>query len=691
MEVPPSDDDNSGVIVGIIIILLISVFLIIVLIALGLSDQTTNTPTPVPVQSGTFLSACTTTACNDPLICDGNTFVCKLPAGTPCSDGSDCVTGLICSGICATGATGGLNQLCPCSPGYLCTPQTTPLTICKGAGGTPCRTGADCASDLCQSNGFCAAGAPNAFPCTIHSECASNNCSDGFCQNIGVVSGSLGAACAGLCVGFTGATCISTAKNPITCECLGGIGEPGTCVTATQGILSTCSIFSFCAEDLICFNNTGTNCTGGNTGCICAFPYDDPNTLATGSNCIDGMSPIAGRCFNNNGLGCDRGGLCANAACGGNSVLAIYQFSTSGTGNIGTNYVGATNTSILVASTGPTGIIQPHKMIAITSGNTDVIYLVDKIAGLFVMVYDPITMNVLAPWELLIPHNSITTIGNITSNKTLIDVGINEEFFIVAFDEIVTGGITGRNDTVYIGPNTATLTPFNFQPGSGITGTQYDINNNPLSIDYIDISPPNDISPGNDVLISSDGTIYVKPSTQSRYSVGVIQGGPLNQGQMIGTTGPARFYYDILVNTGVSGMTVCPENSTDISTSNPIECPSYYNISFIAPFRTFGTGTYNQVLQFSGNIASISMPIDRFDDIQYEVFDYDIFSPPMIGMSQGNTIMLSNAYNGDQFIDTIVAISFGGNTTLIPYRVSDTSRVAATGHAYYVLSIGSCT
>jgi len=666
------NDSIVKIIVGIVIFLLLSVFIVIIFIAWGASDQKETVDTDFSTNTGMFLSACTTTLCTPPYICDGATFTCKLSAGSTCTSYSDCVTGLICSGICATGPTGNLNQLCPCNIGYVCTLENNKMTICKGEGGTICEKNGDCASDLCLSSNICATGAQNSHPCTLNSDCGSNNCNNGFCQPLGIVSGTLGSSCQGSCIQFPSGITGSNCNSPnLTCSCNSGENEPGVCVTATQGIVSSCSTLSSCTSDLTCFTSIGTTCGTGSTGCVCSFPYTDPNV---GTICIKGMTSRIGSCFNNKALGCDSGGVCFSNICSGPSVLAIYRFGVTGNNNLGTKYVGATDTEIY-STLGPTGNILPHKMFSISNDQIDTIYLVDQKQGLFRFQYNPATSIIISNWTILIPHNA--------NNKTLLDVCYNGSTFLVAFDEIAT---SGRNDTVYSGTDINNLNPFNVQTGSGITGTQYTADGTALSIEYIDISGPNDISVGDDVLISINGTIYVKRKDQLKYTVGMSLT-PISTISMSGLTGPARFYFDITENAGTSGATGCPGSS---SNTHPIECPSYNNISFIGPFSGIGDNAeFKQVLQFSGNIGGIVLPTDRFGDIQYRVYDYSIYSPN-IGMQGAGIIMLADAYNGNTFIDNVVALSWNGTTAIIPYRVGNTSRSLVTKNAFYVISIGSC-
>lgn len=680
-------DSTLPYVIGIVIVTVLSVFILAVIAGWYLSARNVNINPSIITTTGGLLSLCTNTTCADNLVCDPATFVCKLPAGEPCSNFSDCVTGLICSGLCATGTTGFQDDLCPCTIEYTCVNQSNGLSVCKGIGGTPCDIGADCASGLCLQDGTCATGAPNSYPCTDNIACASNNCSNGFCQASGVVTGVRGAACAAPCVSFIGAGCSGTIEEPLACVCVSGTGTPGVCTTSNQGLLSVCSQSLICTNNLVCLNDDAGTCGSEGTGCICTFPYIDPNVITPSLQCINGMStvPQTSACFNNSGLGCDSGGLCSTSSCGGPSVLSIYQFSTSEIENRGVNFVGATTTSILPAAAGPTGLISPHKMFATSNGNVDTIYLVDDLQGLLVLQYNPNTMMIVSPWQQLIAHTTTTS----TSTRTLIDVGYNGTTFIVAFNEILTGGTTGQNDTVYTGTSTSSLAPFNIQSGSGITGTQYTTDGTPLSIEYIDISPPNTISPGGDVLISINGTIYIKQTTETQYSIGIIQGGPLNGRSMTGLTGPARFYFDNIQNAGGTGAPTCPQMD-----NNPTQCPSYNNVSFVGPFTGFGGGMYDQVLQFSGNIAGFADPIDRFEEaaptVQYRVFDYGIYSPSPTGMNEAAIIMLTQAFQGSTFIDNIVNVSDGGNTTPVPYRISPTSRSIATANGFYILSIGSC-
>lgn len=461
-------------------------------------------------------------------------------------------------------------------------------------------------------------------------------------------------------------------------------------MAANQGILSTCSIYSVCGEDLICLDDTGGGCTAGSkacTGCSCScfFPYDDPNAQSNGG-CIIGMGAgVNGLCFNESGLGCDEGPRCLSNNCSGGSVVSIYRFIREGSIDSGVMFPTATSTEVLVGFTGPSGVITPYKMFATSEGAVDTIYLVDHAQGLLSIQYDT-SSGVAGSW--------ITNIPYMSSGRTLIDAGYNGTTFIVAFEETVNGM---TNDTVYSGTSLDNLGPFNPTSGSGIMGTQYTTGGVALSINYIDISPANDVSRGNDVLISINGTIYVKPRESSTYSIGTIAGGPSNGRQMTGLTGPARFYFDVIENPGGAGSPVCPESGSN----RPVQCPSVNNIAFVGPFTAFSDEaqpqSYDQVLQFSGNVAGIALPIDKFaNQVQYRVFDFSIFSPTSeqtdgsTGMQGSSIISLAQAYRGSELIDNVVASTFGGLTAILPYRIGVSARSVATGNNFYILSIGSC-
>jgi len=681
---------TRGKITIVIIFLVLFIFIIVIFFVIGLTDPII-TVNPINEQTGEFLSLCTEKECGTGLKCDGVSFLCKKIEGEECIIYTDCVSGLICSGICATGPIGGLNELCPCNNNYICIEEEEGPNICKGLGGVNCETNSDCISNNCNNN-ICTDGVQLSYPCQNNTQCESNNCSSGYCQPQGYITGVVGSSCSGSCININGAEC----GDELTCLCQGE-NEPGICVTASNGVQSLCTTTTPCVNTLSCTTNENIECTNTDINCNCKFSYNNPNIL-NNTNCINGMTERNNECFNNNGLGCDSSGLCINNNCGGQSVMAGYSFELPNNQSTNLIFTTSINQEIKELFPGPTGLINPYKMFATSQNTIDTIYLIDHINGLLSITYDLDTSTILSNWNILIPYNIIDN----NSNKTLIDVSYNGNYYIVAFNEIIssTNGNLIQNDVIYIGSSLDNLTPFNYQEGQGITGTQYTNNNNPLTINYISISEENDVpNSGNDVLISSNGSIYIKSNDDDFYSLGIIGGGNMNGTPMTSTTGPARFYYDIITNTSATGPIVCPG---DLGSNNPIQCPSINNISLVSEFQFQGETsiiTIPQILQFSGNIAGIILPFDLTNQVYYKIFDYDIYSPTtpftltsVQGMNGSSIITLFNTYSAidDSFIGSFLSLSVYFTTTIFPYRISPTSRVACSANSFYILSIGSC-
>lgn len=619
---------------------MITLIILLVLILFGLLKSADL----VSVQSGEFLSSCANSLCKEGLICDPTSFLCKLGIGSKCTNSNQCSYGLFCSGVCTIGPTGDIGNFCPCKEKLICLPQEDNTKRCLGLSGSSCNSDRECASSICMNN--TCVSAPNSYPCKFNIQCSSGNCSKGFCQNKGIISGTIGSACSGNCVKFSGSEC----KNS-ECKCLNGLDEPGTCVNATQGILSPCSINNFCSLDLLCVNGTDGNlCNTSN--CLCSFPYFDVNKWVPGTECIFGMVSDSARCLNNTGLGCDNNNMCISNKCEGSSVMVVYQFGTVQNKNTKTNFFGSTSTSILPAALFH-GNVTPYKMFSTTEGDVDTIYLVCS-QGLYSVQYNPISHTIVNPWKLLLPYKTI--VGNTT--RILIDASVNSNGFIIAFHETFKTNTTEiHNDTVYTG-SIDHLVPFNVH-GQGLSGTQYDQSMNPLSIEFIDVSQ------SNDVLIAYQGTVYIKPSALTYYFVGKISGGPQNGFEMRGFTGPVRFYN----NEGIS----------------------YENIAFIKDFELSGK-YFEQVLRFSGNdtIAWVAIPIDRFgNNVQYKVFDFSIVSGDE-GITNASAIMLTSVSYHNNFVGNMVALNFKGITTIVPYNISSNCRCVVTPNAYYIFSPSSC-
>lgn len=620
----------------------------ITFLIVGLTSPNLEPPN-ISLNTGHFMSSCLNEECDEPLMCDAVTHTCRFPEGVPCTSQSSCITGLICSGICATGPVGGLDELCPCDENYVCVPQGTgQASICKGDGGAPCTSYIDCTSFLCN-RGICSSGAPNSYPCTNDSSCASNNCSYGYCQPENVVTGVLGSFCSCSNNDF-GASCNEDLF--LNCQC-DEITNIGYCMTASQGILSSCSTNSLCSTNLICYNQELDLCNVTDPGsCLCLFPRNDPNLVSGTVDCIIGMVPgqvSQEQCFNDIGLGCDDNNLCYSTNCGGPAVIATYQFITSDGGDTlysNTMFPGANITRIDAPIVFPSNInYDPHKMFAVSLDDSmiDIIYVVDKNQGLLSITYD--TSGELTPeLEILLPQVN--------------DAACNNDTYVAVID-----------NQLYMGSSFDNLTNL---------GYQYTNESTLLSINYVSVSVEDDL-----MIVTHEGNVYIRRNGTNSYELAIGIRGGYNGRSIVGVTGPAMFYYDEIQNLAGTGAVVC-DPSLEVS-DNPISCPSYNNFAFIGEYEG-----RDHVVQFSGNIGGIAMPVDRAGVIDYQVYDYNIYSTEENGMLESNIITLSRAYQDGVYINNVVSLSLGGNTTVVPYLVGDTSKCCASRRGYYIMSRASC-
>jgi len=619
-----------------------------------------------------LLSSCVEKDCPSGFICDGNTFTCKLEPGQPCVSAAECGPGTICSGVCASGPVGGLNELCPCDEGYSCFASEGMKSICLGDAGQSCSIGGECFSQVCDK-GICSSGHPNAYPCTQATDCASEHCSQGFCQDPDRTTGEQGAACAGNCVSYEGATCNSTSSDPLGCECQNE--GPGICTQANNGITDNCGRSSICAGSLLCYDHNDVCDTDDDVDCICVFP-------PILEKCVEGMSLKNGICRNDLEYGCDSQDQCVSDICGGESSLTIYHFDKDGVNQF-TKFTGATETR-LFKENGPSGLIKPHKMLTRPEDNdVDEIYVIDQLQGVLTSKYNT-KHRTITDWDTLIPH---TVEINVGFTSTTVDFTYNPDGGeYVAFEE--TDGVDTFS-TIYEYQGSGTYTPFNPTVGSGFTGTQY-TNGTPLKIDFISISRSNDISAGNDMMITSNGIVYIKLAADTNYNVAFVYGGPMNGLPINATFGPSTFYDDDeQILSSIPLPPVCPEQGGE----NPIQCPSSRNVAFVGRFDNTvqygGAYTLPQTLQFGGNTAAVTLPVDPTLELDYRVFDFNIYSDN--AMQESSIATLSEVYKNDVKLYNTVSLSSNGNTTQFPFQIGTTARCAAGKHAFYVLSLGSCT
>ena len=130
------------------------------------------------------------------MYCDDIREVCLANIGQPCNGYFDCPTGTICAGVCITSTTGELGDYCLCIVGYSCDTTTRRLF----AAGQSCDNDKECITNICApaktgDKPICLLGRNDGYSCKNNYDCHNHNCSLGFCQSKGVVTGSVGATC----------------------------------------------------------------------------------------------------------------------------------------------------------------------------------------------------------------------------------------------------------------------------------------------------------------------------------------------------------------------------------------------------------------------------------------------------------------------------------------------------------------
>jgi hypothetical protein len=546
-------------------------------------------PVPISIPPSSFQSSCFTNPCEAGLICDPLNYTCKMNDGMTCQNGSDCLTTSFCSGVCVSTTMGLLDQPCPCINGLTCT-SINGMSVCKKSTGSVCSSNGECASNNCD--GTCKSGSVNAFSCNVDSDCASNHCSVGFCQPIGITTGNINSFCSGTCTGFTGSVC----GSGLSCVCS---GNSGTCSSIDNGLSVACGSGLMCSDIFEC------------SASVCNFGID-PNDNDT---CIGGMTRVNSVCKNNKTISCGSNSNCVSGSCTGPPTLSSY--SIDGT------LIGSTHISINPFASS-SNFANP---MSIQGRNDNAIYVHSSL-GIVDM-----------HGVILVPQYQSTNISGVLIEKRVIDFGLNQSLFIVAFLERHSSSIIVQNNTLYSGTQLTSLAPFNIQAGSGLDGTQYDVFGQSMSILGVNISEYNDV-----IITAPNTSGYIKPFNNFFYSQAIIQGGPRNGELVSAAKSKIGFYYD---TTGIS--------------SN--------NLIFISTYP--GVGGY--VLQFSGNIAGFTTPYS-------DTFTYAI-SFSTAGILNENLISLSNGN---------IIITHAGISNTFPYSSNPNTLVLATQDVYFVLDGGSC-
>jgi hypothetical protein len=234
----------------------------------------------------------------------------KLPAGSECSELSQCRSGLCigtCRALCGDGFCDGV-EVCGSASPFACSSDCGTCDV-----GQTCTADGDCAgSDTCLF-GTCVPKLPEGSPCESNDDCQEGDCElftcggvkcldDGDCDGLGAEL-----CVAGLCLPtkfpnnqpcVRNEMCESGVCNAGLCKAAGSVGPSGLCTT-----------------DAVCSSG---DCIAG----ICAASCGDGVCTLTQERCGAGTSGLdcnedCGKC--NNGLICNSDGDCKS----GNCVLGI--------------------------------------------------------------------------------------------------------------------------------------------------------------------------------------------------------------------------------------------------------------------------------------------------------------------------------------------------------------------------------
>ena len=601
-----------------------------------------------------FLYRCSNFTCDTGLSCDSVYGVCKYNNGTPCTQGSQCLNGGVCSGVCVPGPPASVtlqpDDPCPCPENMVCSNKMAGSTelSCKLQSGASCTSNGQCFSGNCLANGTCASGRPDGSACTADNQCLENlsHCSNGFCQPDVIETGQVGAACNSPNVPgcSTGLSCIlGMCQFPQS-----ALGE--SCLFTSSG--------SGCAEPLSCHSAANENvCTAdASSGCSCqnsfepttGFSRPNPNGCSPGGNCIQNYT-----CNNNNCLAglaqpCVISANCTSANCmtGGAIFQAVFEYfdSISGTNQTTTDptlILGSFNVNWQRISSG----YQPLNASKLTVTSDQIFYCVPGDQG---------NSNGTG----LIKLDGTNAISGYFSQ---VNAGVIDQFLfidavvwtqnaaivaLVAFTQIRTNGSSvTQNDVLYFASGTS-LVPFNVTSGAGLDGTQY-TGSTPLSIAQIDRSDNGDI-----LILDRSSVVYTKTATGTLYS----------KAGLSGVSSP-KFY-----SNGPTG------------TVNPL----INNISYVGTYIQPGTN-YNlgKIVQFTGQIQGALFPVYITSGItpdQYNVVDQ--------APSDGSSLILvaQNQANGRYN----VFVAPNGSLQPLPGWVGAESRVAASLNSFYLYSSSVC-
>jgi uncharacterized protein YjeT (DUF2065 family) len=625
---------------------------------------------PTPGGTGSFLSPCRVTTCPAGLDCDPVTLVCKQGAGSLCRNYSDCLTGYYCSGVCVTGPFGQLSQNCPCTAGLTCAadPSRIGALVCKVPTGATCNVNGDCAADRCVQ-GLCVAPGPTGATCSSDVSCQSGFCDRyGICQNPGITSGQLGAAClrfqptppAGLGCG-PGLQCFTTGNTPS-----GAGATAGVCVGATSGYGQICTAQSLCVDPLLCINiNNGAQCAFGPTSiCECNLSIN-PNNCTTAQACAENFVCNGATCLAGPGQACFAAApyqICQHSCDSSQGAILVLN-RAPGTA------IGATSLSWSLHSKPP---FKPQKLFSVIgTDGSEFLYAVDQQSGFYIYTAS-------AGWRQLLSNIIMQPNGSLR----LIDMASDGNIFVGVF-------VLTQNSPFFIGvvvyivdPFEVVFTPYpvNNPPPTGYPpGTQFDNTSTVIAPLTISISRPNNLSPGGDlVVLDQKGRILVRPKGDNLFSLSTKTLGTTDTGQPVTGTNP-QFYYD----------------GSEQANGQTISWPSAKNFSYIGPTSVPGSNI-GTVAQFNGNVFGIFLPSASpivFNINLYKTVDYSIYSPLPQQTSNSGMKFSSMLAVAENSLTQVYGVYLNekGVQVIIPGWFSADSKVAVTSTQYLVYTTGLCT
>ena len=215
-------------------------------------DNPQETAPIVPPDPVSFSYSCSQDSeCQGNLVCDTFLGECKVDNGQVCKSTFDCLTSSFCSGICLDRSvvpnvvSGQAGVACPCQIGFSCVSSVNNLDrkVCLKQEGIACSQGAECISGVCNTLfeiPICTGPKINGSSCQTNDQCQSSLCSSGYCQDNGVITGTLGSACSP--DGSPGC------NTDLICS------VDRTCVRAANGLLYPCNENVGCPAYFDCYS-----------------------------------------------------------------------------------------------------------------------------------------------------------------------------------------------------------------------------------------------------------------------------------------------------------------------------------------------------------------------------------------------------------------------------------------------------